>query len=509
MRALQISLAVGLLAFVGCHKNNNGNGMDMNVGGGDDLSVGDAGGGPTCTAGGLNCATNGECCSNLCDPMTHLCAQPMCKTAGGSCANPNDCCNFDCVNGTCGTDQCISDGQSCTAGSTPCCSGPSACQNGTCAQLGTGCHTAGNACSSNTDCCSGSCDMTTKTCAAPSTISFCGQTSDICFKDADCCTGICSAAGSTGAGTCQPIPNSTCTVDGLKCNGCSTSPACCSSYCGSYGSSGSTVCQPAGGCRILGDLCRQNSDCCGGDQTACTLEGAGDVVCTIFDTKRGLGTCSVPSGTNCPMPPVCTNSSEPGCSNSTCIPEGDVCHCTQYDPKTGICVLNGGTPLPSGCSVNSINSDCCGATGASKMACRLDKVGVPRCFTVTTCIPSGGSCATSADCCNGNVCVPDGNGHYVCGTTTCVPTGGQCTATSDCCSGDGNVCIIPPGQTTGVCGNPTPPPADGGTPSQCSYAGQSCSTTQPCCSGDGTCEDSSGAACTTATGCTCVFVPIP
>jgi hypothetical protein len=509
MRALRISLAISFLAVVGCHHDNGNGGMDMSVGGGgDDLSTG---GGPGCSAGGLACATDGECCSATCDPMTHLCTQPMCKTAGATCVNGNDCCNFNCTGGVCGAGQCISDGQSCTAGGTPCCSGPGACQGGTCKQLGNGCHTAGNACAANGDCCSGSCDMTTKTCAAPSTISFCGQTNDICYKDADCCTGLCGAPGSTGAGTCQPIPGSTCTVDGLKCNGCNTSPACCSSYCGAYGNAGSTICQPAGGCRILGDLCRQNSDCCGGDKTACTLEGAGDVVCNIFDTKRGLGTCSVPSGTNCPAPPVCTNPNDPGCSNSTCIPEGDVCHCTQYDPATGICVTNGGTPLPSGCSVNSVNANCCGATGASKGACRLDKVGVPRCFTVTTCVPVMGDCATSADCCNGNVCVPDGNGHFVCGTTSCVPTGGKCTATSDCCPGSGNVCIIPPGQTTGVCGNPNPtPPADGGTPPPtCSHAGQTCGTSQPCCVNEGACENSTGAACTTPTGCTCVFIPIP
>ena len=418
----------------------------------------------------------------------------MCKTAGGSCTNANDCCNFDCVNGTCGSAQCISDGQACTAGSTPCCSGPSACQSGTCAQLGVGCHTAGNACSSNADCCSGTCDTTTMTCAAPSTISFCGQTNDICFKDADCCTGVCGAAGSTGAGTCQAIPSSTCTVDGLKCNGCSTSPACCSSYCGAYGNSGATICQPAGGCRILGDLCRQNSDCCGGDQTACTLEGAGDVVCNIFDTKRGLGTCGAPSGTNCPSPAVCTNASEPGCSNSACIPEGDVCHCTQYDPATGICVQNGGTPLPSGCSVNSVNSDCCGATGASKMACRLDKVGVPALLhghdvrSVERRVRDVGRLLQRQRL-RARRQRPLRLRH----DAPACPTGGKCSATSDCCPGERQRLHHPARPDHGrLRQSDARRRADGGTPSQCSYAGQNCSTTQACCAGEGTCTNSSG-----------------
>jgi len=119
MRVLQIGLAIGLLAVLGCHDNNGSNGMDMSVSGGDDLSGGGAG---SCSAGGVSCAADAECCSNSCDPVTHLCAQPVCKMAGGSCANANDCCNLNCVNGTCGAEQCVSDGQACTAGGAACCS---------------------------------------------------------------------------------------------------------------------------------------------------------------------------------------------------------------------------------------------------------------------------------------------------------------------------------------------------------------------------------------------------
>ncbi|HEX8953666.1 MAG TPA: hypothetical protein VF945_17535 [Polyangia bacterium] len=418
----------------------------------------------------------------------------------------------------CATGSCISDGNACTAGGAPCCS--QSCTNGTCAQLGTGCHTAGNGCATDTDCCSGSCNPTTKTCAAPSQISYCTQVGDICFKDGDCCTSICNIASGATAGTCGAIPGGTCSVDGLKCTGCTTTPPCCSSYCGAYGNTTATICQPAGGCRVLGDLCTKNSDCCGGDPLACTLEGAGDVVCNIFDTTRHLGTCSVPSGNNCPNPAVCTTA--PGCSNSTCIPEGDVCHCQLFDSK-GICWDScpaGETckPLPSGCSVNSVNANCCGVTGANKMTCRLDKVGVPRCYTVSACVAPGGFCASSADCCNGTPCVPDGNGHFVCGTT-CVPQNGKCTSTGDCCSG--LTCVVPTGGTTGTCTNPSPPPADmagqppadmAGQPpadlSACSFAGQQCSTTQPCCSNGGTCTNSSGQVCTAAdTSCSCFIIP--
>src|SRR5262249_32639046 len=159
-----------------------------------------------------------------------------------------------------------------------------------------GCHTAGNACTADGDCCSKKCDPGTKLCAAPSTISFCTQVGDVCYKDTDCCTAICTV-GATGAGTCQPVPAGAGDrlVDGLTCTGCTstnvtTVSKCCSTYCGQYGTTGSTVCQPAGGCRIQGDLCHKDADCCGGNTgNMCPLPGDGEVKCTIFDQARGLG----------------------------------------------------------------------------------------------------------------------------------------------------------------------------------------------------------------------------
>jgi hypothetical protein len=231
----------------------------------------------------------------------------------------------------------------------------------------------------------------------------------------------------------------------------------------------------------------------------CTLPGDGEVKCLIFDATRGLGTCQMPQKSSC--------------TSGTCIPEGDVCHCQLVDSK-GICwdSCPGGEtckPIPSGCSVSGVNANCCGNPGANKMTCRIDAVGVPRCYTVTTCVPAGSACATSADCCNGNLCIQDSTGKFVCGMNICAKTGEKCSATSDCCPGSGNVCIIAPGQTTGVCANPNPSPnPDAGTPNPdagtCSYDGQQCSPTQACC--DGVCLDGNGAACTTATGCTCIVI---
>jgi hypothetical protein len=151
------------------------------------------------------------------------------------------------------------------------------------------------------------------------------------------------------------------------------------------------------------------------------------------------------------------------------------------------------------------------------MTCRIDAVGVPRCYTLDACVMAGGACATSADCCDGKVCIPDATGKFVCGAAACVMTGGKCTATSDCCAGGGNVCVIDPGQTVGVCTNPTPPPpppppTDGGTPAPdmaapvCSFGGQGCGTSQPCCAGGNCLDPASGAACSAASGCVCYVI---
>ena len=521
-----------LLALVatGCHHKHAGGGDmsgvdgDMSAiadmfgdGGGDDGGTG-GDGGSSCLAGGVTCAVNSDCCSAVCDPTTHVCGASLCKPSGQTCTTAGDCCNLNCVGNVCSAQACASDGQACSASGAACCSGPNACQNGTCAQLGIGCHTSGNACAANIDCCSGSCDSTSGRCAAPSTISYCSQVNDICYKDADCCTGVCQV-GSTGAGTCQAIPGSSCDVDGTVCTACSatnttTVAKCCSTYCGEFGATSSTICQPAGGCRIQGDLCTKDVDCCGGSSaTMCVLPGDGEVKCNIFDATRGLGTCGAPSVSTC--------------TSGTCIPEGDVCHCQLVDSK-GICWDScpaGETckPLPSGCSVSGVNSNCCGKPGANKMTCRIDSVGVPRCYTLNACMTAGSSCATSADCCNGNVCLPGSTGKYVCGTTACVSEGAACTATSDCCGGTGDVCFIAPGHTTGICENPNPPPdagvsTDGGTPTTdggmatptdmalCSYAGQQCSVTQGCCSGAACLTNNAGTACTSATGCTCNII---
>lgn len=433
-----------------------------------------------------------------------------CGLAGALCSTAADCCGLACVAGMCAAAACLTDGASCTSGG-QCCS--SMCgSSGTCAPLNPLCKTAGNACTNGSECCNGVCNANHQ-CAPPGQVSYCNQTGDVCRADVECCTGVCKLASGTGVGTCATITTS-CLVDGTVCNGCGE---CCSHFCGPFGAGGPDICQPASGCRVEGDLCHQDSDCCGGDPRS-GMPGAGLVRCEpdpVYGAR--IGTCGGPRASNCP-------DGTDTCKHS-CNPEGNVCHYTD----TAICA--GAT--------TSQRNDCC-ACISGKECCKLDRTGIPRCNALEACVPVGGSCAFSGDCCNGLPCVPDPvTGRLTCGAT-CVPMGGLCTTNADCCVGA--LCQVAPGSLAGTCGVPTSPPGtdagvprtDGGVgpgpdgavpgtdsaaddpdaivappdlappPPFCSYFGQSCSTSQLCCEGM-TCVNVGFADCTPAdTDCICI-----
>jgi hypothetical protein len=223
------------------------------------------------------------------------------------------------------------------------------------------------------------------------------------------------------------------------------------------------VCQPANGCHVNGDLCREDSDCCGAAGTG--LPGDGNVTCEK-EPGRSVGICRNPTG---------------------CSPQGNVCHYQDY-----------------ACSISSSRNNCCGGTGNSG-ACQLDALGVPRCNGLSACLAAGEICSSSMDCCDGKPCVPASDGQLRCytGEGTCVPSAGECTVNADCCSG--SVCQVLPGSSRGTCSGS---PGDGGggggsagsgsggsagsgsggasgSPSEptysCALYGQQCSATGDCC----------------------------
>jgi hypothetical protein len=406
-----------------------------------------------------------------------------CGLAGAPCQSAADCCGLACVANRCAAAACLSDGTPCSADG-ECCSTRCGAA-GTCEPLNTTCKTAGNACTGGAECCSGVCNADNQ-CAQPGQVSYCAQVGDICRADSQCCTGVCNIAAGATAGTCALI-STTCVIDGTVCNGCGE---CCSHFCGPFGVGGPDICQPASGCHVEGDLCRADTDCCGGDPRS-GLPGAGLVRCEpdpIYGSR--IGKCGGPKASNCnPKTDVCSNA---------CNPEGNVCHYKE----TAIC--EGAT--------TSKRNDCC-ACISGKDCCQLDRAGIPRCNALDTCVPAGGFCSFSGECCDNLPCVPDPvTGQLVCGAS-CVPLGGPCTTNADCCTG--MLCEVLPGSLVGVCTIPTTPPQvvpdggvvvepDGGAtepdappPPVCAYFGQACSPTVICCSGM-TCVNSSFFACTAA-----------
>jgi hypothetical protein len=459
--ALMVLLAGAVVASASSCGSDGGGDADgaidgtLNDGGGVDSPGFTDGNGNDSTVS--NDAGDGGCGWNTC---TTDGGQQNCLNLGTACKQSSECCSGNCLNGACQPPTCVSDNQSCT-NNAQCCSGT--CTTGTCTPLNTTCKTLGNSCTASSQCCSMFCEN--GICAQPS---YCGQFGDICAKPADCCGGICTIQSGHTFGTCgqpQQTGAQCSAIDGVVCSATDAGltdsglPACggdcCSRDCAPWGPTQVFICQPASGCKPVGDICTKDSDCCGGLPTN-SQPPAPPGVCN-FTGDSGVGVCANPSG---------------------CKPNGDICRL-----QTNQC---------------NATDKCCSGNVQQLDTCKQDNLGVPRCSGGGDggCVPSTGQCASSADCCNLNPCVPDGDGGFTCYPGACVPTSGACTTDADCCVG--GHCYIQGGQTTGTC----QPLTDGGTTSSdggtvdsgtpCALYGQLCTTSGDCCNNvpctNGRCE---------------------
>ena len=373
----------------------------------------------------------------------------QCVNLGFKCSSNSDCCSGDCLGGACQPPPCTSDNQGCSSNS-QCCSGT--CGNGKCTPLNTTCETLGNSCTADSQCCSNLC--TAGICAQSS---YCGQNGDICTSGADCCGGVCTKTPTTATfGVCstpQSIGAQCSMIDGVVCSGLGADGGtvyidgglpqcgggCCSRSCAPWGPTGVLICQPASGCHPVGDVCTDNNECCGGYGASPT------VTCNKANPTDPLGVCSNPTG---------------------CKPNGDICRL-----QTMQC---------------NATDECCSGNVQTMDTCHQDSLGVPRCSYAgdAGCIPAGADagCSSSADCCNLNPCVPNGDAGYTCYPQACVPVSGVCTSNADCCPG--GECI------NGSCKGPT----DGGTTDAptCAGYGQICTQSSDCCNNvpctNGRCE---------------------
>lgn len=526
------ALSTAMLAYVGCGGDDSATVGDNDSGAGGDSTIGDdsggfdsSGGGDTgggdgnttdgsggdsgaCRMNGIACTSSGQCCTANCDAKTGMCANPIgvCKVAGNSCATPNECCSFSCVGGQCSGVQCTSDNQACTTDA-QCCGGKcsSATDGGakTCTPLNGSCKTAGNTCSGNSQCCSAFCENG----ICNNQPSFCTQEGDTCTTNFECCGGVCNKATGATLGTCAlpSAPGATqCTISGQLCGGGadggpnsdgglpSCGGDCCSRECAPYGPTGAFVCQPPSGCRPTGEVCKDDSDCCGYD-------GVQNVT--------GVGHCS-----------------KAGDAGTGRCDNGNACR-----PAGAICKLAVGQ-----CVSNTENNCCSGNVNQNPLVCTRDILGIPRCAMVDGgavygCQDAGvgadgggfvgQACGTSVDCC-GLPCVPNpafppgaapGSTTippFICGAA-CVQTSGSCTTNADCCAG--LPCAFAPGSSVGTCGAVFEPDGgltfpdsgptggdsgstgnDSGTPPVCALYGQQCSQASDCCNAvpctSGTCH---------------------
>jgi hypothetical protein len=395
-----------------------------------------------CGLVGEVCLIHSDCCTANCDPQTNICANAIgtCKPAGAGCLSPAECCTTVCSAGVCGATVCTSDNQSCLLPE-QCCSGR--CEGATesgliCQPLNPNCFTVGNVCNAHADCCSKFCNN--GRCSAQP--SFCIQTGDACTDDFECCGGLCTKGdgsvmglcalpAASGAGNCR-IAGEVCgagAVDGGVSYSDAGIPACggdcCSRACAPYGPTGVMICQPASGCRPVGEICRDDSDCCGSPG----LPGGNGTIHCSKEEGSPVGRCD----------------------------NGNACN-----PAGAICKLEG-------TSCNAANNCCAGNVNQNPYVCLQDLLGIPRCRTTTEACDEAGSyqgkaCASSADCC-GMACVPNpeatdagdaGPPRLICGDT-CVQQGGVCTSDVDCCPG--LPCVALPGSSLGICGYVPPPDA--------------------------------------------------
>ena len=211
---------------------------------------------------------------------------------------------------------------------------------------------------------------------------------------------------------------------------------------------GVKVCQRANGCHIDGDLCRKDSDCCGGKGSM--APGDGNV--NLRDLPQGLPWDFVETR------PAVTPRATSAITRTT--PARSPARATTAAEPRGT-----RTPASSTPSVS------------------------PRCHALDKCVEAGGVCAFTGDCCNASPCVPDAD------RAVTVPHGDAGRRTRLRCTrcfmhGDRRllprVRMLDGGRSPkGTCGVPpppnyppdagTPPPYDGG-PLGCAEYGQSCTT---------------------------------
>jgi hypothetical protein len=349
-------------------------------------------------------------------------------------------------------------------------------------------------------------------------------------------------AGTADAGEHDAgIPVSECTLEGQACHQ-GVEPCCQGTVCSPEG-----TCQKPGACRVGGQSCSNNTDCCtfrceagvcsalqckdngvacGSNGECCTANCAGGTCAAI----PGAGACKVmgqacTSGTQC-----CSTNCQGGfcvaaylgcrANNELCFGDAHCCSgaCSKNDGSAGFCRAPSGGCIQDGLPCSS-GTNCC------SRVCSDPGTGATVCLPASGCRMTGNTCIDNQACCgggtnpngsvtcvytlsqdfgrcdNGTSCNPVGN---ICGAKFPLPDGGtfSVNASQNCCDGKSAVCQLdssgiprcrgcPPDklQANGTCLCPN---GYDGTPGCCIEEGKLCQFKDQCCSGMPCVPDSMG-----------------
>lgn len=360
-----------------------------------------------CRKAGEICRKGPDCCSGTCGaPDKYGRRRCQCRTAT-DCPTPNNHCNSAvCLAGVCGT--------------TSACTGNQICY--------------GSACCTP--------DQPATTCAGKcgSVKNNCGQTVDCgpcCVYDEDCASDPGSCVYNVCAGgACTPKPLQA----GVVCS-----------------QNGGAVCDGSGNCV----QCNTASDC--GTNTACRTYNCTNYTCGVSNTPAGYVVAN-------PVPGDCRSDQCDGNGNITTnavdnndLPADDGNQCTSdtcvagspshpAKPSGATCSQNGGSVCDgAGNCVQCLSASQCPGqdTTCQTRTCNGGICGTSNAISGTACIENGGTvcdgtgdcvqCVTSVNCsagdyCSSGVCVP------------CIPGGGSCSTTNQCCGGyqcQSNFCVNP------------------------------------------------------------------
>jgi hypothetical protein len=434
-----------------------------------------------CVQSGNPCDNASNCCTRLCeDPGTgvKVCALPGgCRMTGEYCDTTAACCNINnqipssqWVQCTTGDNRC-DNGGSCNPPGNICGAGGANASQNCCAGKKDVCKADANGIwrcfggppgSCNDAGCTGPCpvgwDPNDPACCIPTGT---GPESICQFRD-QCCGFAPCVPDATGVLHCTE-PTTSCLPAGSRCTGSGT--ACCSPYgCTNLGTELGYRCADPGpnppGCTPNAGTCSVSGDCCDG-----------------FCVNNACALC-LPDGNNtCTADAQCCNGI---CSNGTCT--------SQCLPSGARCTAGSGTPCcsPYGCANLGTElgyrcADTSGSCGVGGSACS----GNTQCCSglcsnskCALCLPNENTtCTTDAMCCSGSCVDTNANGTPDTCKPQCVPQGGICTVSGDCCNG--NVCAgTNGGLNAGTCEAPT---------ATCANTNESCATL-PCCNTAQVCD---------------------